>query len=202
MQNNFSISNTDLVTMLMVKQKELLNNRLTELRALTDAYKTQAYNKAKKKFNSKFKEIQPLLDKYEELIKLFNPKVKFEIRVHAFTKDCIRLSSESVQGEYYYCAHYDFIYFEIDIDEKHEDKYISIEPDNGFFVPFKFLFKEKLDAKFLAITNEIYDIESILRNNTKLRDRIVAKMTETALQNMPELKMLSENALVDLKLLS
>ena len=200
MQNNFSISNTDLVTMLMVKQKEILNKRLTELRVLVDAHQAKVYSKAKKKFDPKFKEIKPLLTKYEELIKLFNPKIKFEIKVHEFTKDTLNLEYE--KNTYFYYTDYDYINFEVDVDEKHEDKYVCIEPGDGFFIPFKFSFKENLSEEFLNIRNEIRNIVELLYNESKLRDTIVAKMTETALQNMPELKLLSESALNNIDLLS
>jgi hypothetical protein len=200
MQNNFSISNTDLVTMLMVKQKEILNKRLAELRVLVATDIAQAYKRAKKKFDPKFKEVKPLLDKYEELIKVFNPKVKFEIRVWEFDEHDLQIRNE--KNIFFYFVDYDYIYFEVDVDEKHEGKYVSIEPGNGFFVPFKFSFKETLSEEILDIKAEMLNIENLLYNDSKLRDVIVAKMTETALQNMPELKMLSENALIDLKLLS
>jgi len=200
MQNNFSISNTDLVTMLMVKQEEILNKRLTELRVLVDAHQAKVYSKAKKKFDLKFKETKPLLTKYEELIKLFNPKIKFEIKVHEFTKDTLNLGYE--KNTYFYYTDYDYINFEVDVDKKHKDKYVCIEPDNGFFIPFKFSFKENLSEEFLNIRNEIRNIVELLYNESKLRDTIVAKMTETALQNMPELKLLSESALNNIDLLS
>jgi hypothetical protein len=206
MQNNFSISNTDLVTMLMVKQKELLSKRVVELSAISAGCKLQVYNRIKKKLDVKFKELKPLLDKYEELIKLYNPKVNFKLDVYEPTKENLSLTKENLsliteENIDYFYLKLDYICFEVDVDEKHEDKYVSIEPDGGFFVPFKFSFKEKADKAYMDAINELHYTQNLLYNESKLRDTIVAKMTETALQNMPELKLLSENALTNINLL-
>ena len=146
MQNNFNISNTDIVTMLMVQKTKELEAERTDLML----QKLEMLVEVCKKINKDFEKLQvkwmPYLEATKNLITLYNPKAKFELtcRHFPFTADRnMHVSSDAKDGFYVY-IHLEYIDFSIDIDPDSENKWNNIEPDNGFYASVKFVKKYKL----------------------------------------------------------
>lgn len=200
MQNNFNISNTDIVTMLMVQKTKELEKERTDLML----QKLEMLVEVCKKINKDFEKLQvkwmPYLEATKNLITLYNPKAKFELtcRHFPFTTDRhMHVSSDEEDGFYVY-IHLDYIDFSIDIDPDSENKWNSIEPDNGFYAPVKFVKKYKLPVEYTNIMKRSYTIGNLLANKEELKDQIIAKVTENALLQSTELKLLAEQVKLDL----
>lgn len=193
MQQNFSISNTDVVTMLMVKQTKILEQKRIECIITTGKILAEINERVIKSFNKKLASVQHILDAYKDLILLINSN-KVPITLDLCEPEIYHNSIYRNGEKEFFEANLVHLNFTVKFDEdKYGDRYLCIEPANGFFIPFKFSFKEEVSKEYKDLKDEIYRIDQLLRNKEALKEAIIAKTTENAIANMPELKTLTAN---------
>ena len=199
MNTSFSISNTDVITMLVVKNREHLENRRSILIKERNAIIDNISNYFKKEIEKIVKtyENSSILTHYEALLRALNPKVKFKISCAELTDDYFYL----IDREY----HKDFI--EITINSLHfypdfednyaeENKFKNINADCNSSLDLdikKKVIKYKRNEELVKINKELDEISVLLKNEQKLKEKLIAQVTENAIKNLPEMSQLVEN---------
>lgn len=197
MQQNFSVSNTDVVTMLMVKQVAAIEEKLTALRAERDAMIETIFKRANAKYEKKLEEAKPYIEALTNLIAMYNPKLRFSLIPYRMYDRQIHFGIG--KEERYAEVHFDYIGLEF-ICENEEMHKFCMEPADGYYAPLSFKFKEKMNQSHFDTVFEINRLQELLYNREKLKEQIIAKVTEKALASIPELKELSASTLESLDL--
>jgi hypothetical protein len=197
MQQNFSVSNTDVVTMLMVKQVAAIQEKLTALRAERDAITEAIFKRANAKYAKKLEEAKPYIEALTNLTAMYNPKLRFSLipyRMHGQ-----QIYYNIGKDGYYAEVHFDYIGLQFEYENEEMYKF-CIEPHDGYYVPLSFKFKEKMGRAYFDAVFEIDRLQQLLDNRETLKEQIIAKVTEKALASIPELKELSASTLESLDL--
>lgn len=198
MQNNFSISNTDVVTMLMVKKtKELEEERLLVIGKRLQILEAAILriNKDMEKLQVK---VQPYIDAWRSIIQLYNPKkeFKFESRLEYETYNVTVHWGTDLDKKPY--ININFTHIPLYLDFENEDDYNCIEPNNGFYAPVKFKKIYEISEDYITITNRLRKIDDLLANKEKFKTEIIAKVTENALMQNSDLKLLADGVILDI----
>lgn len=224
-QNVLTVSNSDIVTMMVVKNREYIENKIKEL--------IEEKNKITSKIQDKFVEDLTKhaqehadyieIDLYISILSALNPKVKFGY-VTDITKDSIPYD---FYGSYLHAtskrtSDYKQIIdsFEVSItlnglvcnDENQDECYDLVnslkfpqfmDPDfltdnETYHVNLhkNFIFKLKEDERLLEINNEFEKCRGYLNNENKMKEHLIAKMTEKTLSMMPELQYIQQDILL------
>lgn len=216
LSTNFSVSNADVITMLVVKNRENLNKQREEHRLVYVAGVKKLSDEIKQKWEkyiSKKFEKNEIVDTYQKLLKLLNPKAKFELDLGIKTvSESIEYTISSVcsgSREYYGAAQKNGEYeFEIktlyilpefsDNEEGSKEQgnfhYISSgdygEGGSGLQIDVKFKAKYKVPDVVKEASNKIYEIDKLLKDEKTLKEKLIAQVTENAIKQMPELQSL------------
>lgn len=82
MNTNFAVSNTDVVTMLMVKQKDALTTRSKEISNQIEEIRVNTLKKVVAQYKKQLEKFDPkIVEAYTQLVKACNPKLKFSVTV-------------------------------------------------------------------------------------------------------------------------
>lgn len=197
MKTTFNVSNTDVITMLMVKQVAVLEKEEKELRADLKKILSNLETKVKEEYNLQVAKIKPeIINSFKTIVQAVNPKLKFTVQIghHQFYIEP-RNYSDGI-----------FKYQDRDVEisaefsEEDEAKVICITDhgDLSINIPHKIDISIKIDKEYYTIKDKLDNVSNLLRNKNTLRDKLVAQVTEKALAKLPEMDYLVE----DIKLLS
>lgn len=209
-QTVLSVSNTDIVTMLMVKQKELLQQKrpllLANRKKIEEQYAKILFSKLEENLANN-SSIERLKEALISLLEIYNPEAEFEVSLD----DPLQIYAARRVSQYFnYRGSRPYgpppetqksftvgklpdLY--ITVPDKYEYAFEYPGGSKGFTIPEKDeVTEEKIiitDMDFKAIcdiNDEIAKIEAFLRDDKKLHEHIVAKMTERALSGNKELQ--------------
>lgn len=189
MQTTFNVSNTDVITMLVVKQEKILTERRLELITKL-ATEIDNFNKEiKKRYESQLAKINNIaIESYKNLIQLRNPKKKFTVQIGQIPE--YFKNNWYVKNKFEYST--DFIYLDADFGD-YEDFHCITEGENRLFIPCKIKISLEIPSNLLEYEKQLNEIDNLLRNKEELKNQMVAKLTEQAIKNIPELNMLVQN---------
>jgi hypothetical protein len=204
-QTILSISNTDIVTMLIVKQKELLISQLPIIQKEIDEYVDKYKDKVYQILFGMIEEpqVKQLKDSLKILYKVYNPNINFEVSLSVGLEDYAQRICERYLSIYrqhhtleFKCVEKIKINglpnFRIEIEEIDERNFIFPSEEQEYSIPFikeKFITINKKDAiEIEKILNKSIKINNLLRDDKKLRDEIVAKMTAKAISENIQLQ--------------
>jgi len=219
LKTNFSVSNTDVITMLVVKNREKLNEQREEHRLVYADGVEKLFNEINQKwikYITKKTEGDKTIEAYYSLLKLLNPKAKFKLDFGIKSvSDSIRHTVYSVCGGHGYCGENkngdcEFNIKSIDVcPEFSQDEDGDKEQSNFHYVTSGTQGTDSyssnycglnLDVNFKAKYNvpdavkeaskKIDEIDKLLKNENALKEKLIAKVTENALKQMPELQSL------------
>lgn len=209
METTFTVSNTDVITMLVVEHREKLQEKLQKLRLQRyTTISTMSNEILVKYFKSveKNKQINELIDALTKVYQILNPKIKFKIEIHkeqvsnsifdlvARAHDSIsRYGSDSKIDEF----SSDRVNYIFTLENEEDEERFTFISDSGgdwsFDFPFKFKHKFKIDQDLVKITNEINRINELLRNEQEFKEKLIAQVTKQAVMNLPEIQSLTTN---------
>ncbi len=199
MQNNFNISNTDIVTMLMVQKTNELQKELAEILASQSSILLEVQRKITKDAAKLESRIKPYLDACISLLTLYNPKAKFTLTCNVLDPEYGKFYRPTLDKDGWVLnIHNDYLPFILEIDEESQDKWNDIEPGNGFYAPIKFNKSYRLPEEYGKLLNRYHYINALLVNKEALKEQIIAKVTENALMQSSELKLLAEQVKLDI----
>lgn len=195
METKFSISNTDVITMLVVKNRENLEKQKAELFIEKTELDEKLANSMKQQWDKIVKNAnKDILDAYEKLIRLLNPKLKFKISLN---EPDFRWISCNYRGKDEIVYKIEFLdYFpDFEGDWQEEEKFLNIngDGDSSLYLPINKTIKVKNNPRIDEICKKIDEINNLLKNEDKLKEKLIAQVTENAIQNLPELKELTMN---------
>lgn len=198
MRNNFSISNTDIVTMLMVKKTE-------ELQAEKEALKKEHKEILEKTIVSIDKDMakvrtkcEPYLEAVRNLLRVFYPKTGHKVYVDLDFGIFDLPLRRNNEGHYDVILNFQLIPIEVETEvcNTNDSEYAY---DLAFSqIPISFKKTYKLPKRFTEVLDRMGQIDYMLRDKQNLQEKIVAKLTESALLQNSELKLLSDKVLVDI----
>jgi len=202
METTFTVSNTDVITMLMVEQRELLKNKRTEVfekYIINLGVQTTEVNEKVLAVVKKNKPFNDGLDALNTLFKVLNPKLSFKLDYETHVKNQV---SNSISNMYH--RHFgndektlelSEIYITIDIDEKDEERF-QFPWSNGYdeiSLPFKYKTALKVNKETKELSEELNRIDDLLRNENALKEKLIASVTKNAIKDLPEMKALVGN---------
>ena len=182
MQTNFTVSNTDVITMLVVKQREQLELKREQLRLEWISIKDSMEKKAIESYNKQLKKLNPkVVESFTTLVSLLNPKKKFEVGIG--------------NNSFYYFypekgLNYETQEVEIQAIFNDKDDYYSICEENRIYAPCKIKIKIQASERAKELIKQIDKIDSLLKNENKLKQKLIAQVTENAIKNLPEIQSL------------
>jgi hypothetical protein len=185
-----NVSNTDIITMLVVKNRANLEAKLTDLRAqlkaLNDDY--AKYTKGLIKGQENNPKILKYKEAAENFIKVIT-KIPFRSEIISNSVPCFhqlaceKSSSGKIEG---LCINF----YAINPDK--EDAFYEVVPEGvgELYVDIKIPVKVSLANATLYknVFAEIYEIEDLLRNETKMKEQLIARVTEKAIEGSTVLK--------------
>lgn len=181
MQTNFTVSNTDVITMLVVKQREQLELKREQLRLEWISIKDSMEKKAIESYNKQLKKLNPkVVESFTTLVSLLNPKKKFEVGI-------------GNNSFYFYPEkglNYETQEVEIQAIFNDKDDYYSICEENRIYAPCKIKIKIQASERAKELIKQIDKIDSLLKNENKLKQKLIAQVTENAIKNLPEIQSL------------
>lgn len=192
MQTTFNVSNTDVITMLVVKQRELLEKReQTVLKEFLEE-SVKINNQGKELYKKRLEKVdKTIVEGFRNLFKALNPKIKFEIQIGEsdFYIDLYR------NRQKIYNYYDDSINIYAIVDEKDEEKVVTINNNGDTYlkIPFKMKFSVKITDKYYELSKELGEIRSLLKNEARLKEKLIAQVTENALKSLPEMQTLVNN---------
>ena len=199
MNTRFRIINTDVITMLVVKNREHLENRRSILIKERNAIIDNISNYFKKEIEKVVKtyENSPVLTHYKGLLTALNPKVKFKISCSQLESDYFYFIENNSKKEFMEMTfnRLDF-YPDFEGSYEQEDKFKSINSDydSSLELPVKKkVIKYKRNEELVKINKELDEISVLLKNEEKLKEKLIAQVTENAIKNLPEMSQLVEN---------
>jgi len=199
MNTNFSISNTDVITMLVVKNRENLENRRSVLIKDRNAIIDSISNYFKKEIEKLVKTYQnnAILTHYEALLKALNPKVKFKISCAELTQDYFYFIYSNYNKDFIEITRNSLEFYpDFEGNYEEEDKFQHLNSDCSSSLDLtikKKVIKYKRDEELVKINKELDEIANLLKNENKLKEKLIAQVTENAIKNMPEMSQLVEN---------
>lgn len=199
MNTSFSISNTDVITMLVVKNREHLENRRSILIKERNVIIDNISNYFKKEIEKIVKtyENSPVLTHYKGLLTALNPKVKFKISCNELLSDYFYFIENNYKKEFEEMT-FTSLYFYPDFEDNYaeEDKFKNINANcnSSLYLDIKKkVIKYKRNEDLVKICQELDEIANLLKNENKLKEKLIAQVTENAIKNMPEMSQLVEN---------
>jgi hypothetical protein len=220
LQTVLTISNSDIVTMLIVKQKKELKSRLPELNEekinLLSKYARRLAENLQQRWNENSSK-GSILASARTLLEIYNPGIKFTLDLDNSLTEAATRRVHNTFGNRMNRAGYFLQVKEtkfsvgplprlsaVCVDEKDEPMFnpymfsdFSVKEDQKLCEEYITLSIEDSN-KLIEIDTEMCDIDAFLRDDKKLHDHIVAQMTERAIENNQEMKIL----LSGIKLLS
>lgn len=210
---NFAVSNTDVITMLVVKNREILTQERQKLNQQRVDFGEKTSEAIKVKFQNfiekKFKD-NGIVKNYHELLKGLNPKSKFTLEIGGNESSYIEnfvfgqldlynsyLSSPKEENEPVYKVKEIHIYpkFEDSEDgdvEQSEFHFVTsgdgYRGDSyGISVPAKFQSSFKIPSDIKEAIDKIRKIDNLLKNENVLKEKLISQVTENAIKQIPEL---------------
>lgn len=203
MATTFAISNSDVITMLVVKHREKLNAELAviilEYTKLLDVQINTVlmeYEKAKQSVD------WAIATAYEKLLKLLNPTSTYKVVYGSDTEDNIKRRVMDLYQDYGYReVKRDSLFLDYSVI----DSQVRFKDDNcpddfthvcsgveqfGVNIPIKFRLKVDTNPEIVKLSNRMAEIRILLNNEAKLKEQLIAKVTENAIKDMPEFKVL------------
>ena len=215
---SFTVSNTDVITMLVVKNREFLQKEQEVLVKRRNEMADKVIEAAKEKwqkFLDKSVKNNKIIDSYKNLLTLLNPKINFEFTISENVPQNLEYSINSAFGCYRNNhGHYIQKNDKSECVLKQEELYVSVkfpETDEGYrdeerfvflstsdggdgmSIPVKFQFTFKIPKEIEEINKKLNDIENLLKNENSLKEKLVAQVTEKAIKQIPELSSLVGN---------
>lgn len=210
---SFSVSNTDVITMLVVKNREALNEQKKSLIEQREELSLSVVKTAKDKWKKFFdKEVKDnkAIEAYHNLLKILNPKAKFnlgftkneeQIEYHVYSSfghsNYYYNNRENEKGEFIYSINGLDVYPEFeDGDEGYKTQenfhYVSSGDGDGegISIPLKFVFKYNVPKEVKEINRKLAEIQNLLSNESVLKEKLIAQVTENAIKQIPELSVL------------
>ena len=179
-----NVSNTDIITMLVVKNRVNLETKLKNLRAqlktLNDNY--AKYTKALIKGQENNPKILKYKEAAENFIKVIT-KIPFRSEITSNSIPCLnQLVNEKNLTDKIYGLNIAFYA----INPNKEDDFYEVVPEGvgELYIDIKIPVKVSLaDATlYKNLFKEIYEIENLLRNEDKMKEQLIAKVTEKAIE--------------------
>jgi len=166
----------------VVKQREQLELKREQLRLEWISIKDSMEKKAIESYNKQLKKLNPkVVESFTALVSLLNPKKKFEVQIG--------------NNDFYFYPErgldYETQEVEIQTIFNDEDDYYSIcEDGNRIYAPCKIKIKIQASERAKELIKQINEIDSLLKNENKLKDKLIAQVTENAIKNLPEIQSL------------
>lgn len=203
METTFNVSNTDVITMLVVEQREVLQKKRNELRIEYVKKIAEQTEKEHSKLLQSLKKNKQFQEGFDALVKLFtilNPKLKLNINYEQRLKDQVFNFITNQYDNFSYNVDNKLEFNDIDVvieteDEDDQDK-LRFPWSNGYedvFLPFKYKSQVKVDEKTKELSKEINKINDLLRNEASLKEKLIATVTKNAIKELPEMKALVGN---------
>ena len=211
---NFSVSNTDVITMLVVKNREILQKQREDIVVKYQTIVTKQVEAAVDKWNKfieKKKNHLEIIDAYTHLLNLLNPKAKFTVEPTGDIKQMISgRVYEYYRGRGYYTKPNELGECIIQIDnldyspkfeeteegDKYQDNFHCVSSgdgrNDGINISIKFKYTFKISEEALNHVKKMEEIDGLLRNESVLKEKLIARVTENAIKTMPELSGLVE----------
>jgi len=209
---SFSVSNTDVITMLVVKNREVLNEQKKSLIEQREKFALSVVKTAKDKWKKFFdKEVKDnkAIEAYHNLLKILNPKAKFNlgftnneqnIEYHVYSSFGVSsyyYNTKNEKGEFIYSINDLEVYPEFeDGDEGYKTQenfhYVSSGDGGGqgIYIPSRFIFKYNVPTEVVEINKKLAEIQNLLSNEIVLKEKLIAQVTENAIKQIPELSIL------------
>lgn len=210
-----NVSNTDIVTMMMVKNRKHLNEKLInvakEYAVKLDQQATILHKKVLDAYN-KNKKAKDMITALTTVVSLMNPKKQVFVQVNGLTLDSVR---NVLAGNYGYRGYGGRVSPQADskgnrvvlfILDSPEVRFYDKDPDidqnaeeldapwqDDIFVELNLKVSIPYDPTMETLSNEINRIKDIMQNENKLRDEVVANITEQALEQSDLLKNITSN---------
>lgn len=203
MNTTFTVSNTDVITMLVVEQREFLKNKRQEVlveyvkriaeQTEKEYAKVLAAVQKNKQFNDGFSAL-------ETLFKVINPKVKFKLQYAERLKDIVSHTISDIYRGYRLPNERSLEFSDIDIvletETEEDEERLRFPWENGYeqvSLPFKYKSLIKADEKTTELSNELNRIDELLRNENTLKEKLIANVTKNAIKDIPEMSTLVTN---------
>jgi len=216
-QTVLTISNTDIVTMLMVQQKKVLQDKLPELKAIMNGIEYTYQVMVEEVINKRIAEngaIVALRQAVETITKIYNPNTPFRVdfsntvaieaqnvisrifsrgyhgsSINSNGKANPEIIVESLPNLAIFVGNLGASEEEVN---RLEDDFHFVSEENEFEVPHRhkdIIAIKKDDAELWQETaDQMARINQLLRDDTKMKEEIVAKMTEKAINSNIELQ--------------
>jgi len=143
--------------------------------------------------------LQPYIDSWRSIIQLYNPKKEFtlSLRLEYETYNLnIQWNKEDITKKPFINVNFNKVPLYLDFGDCQD--YNCIEPNNGFYAPIKFKKVYEVSEDYITFCNRLNKIDNLLRNKSALQEQIIAKVTENALMQSSELKLLAEQVKLDI----
>lgn len=217
-QNSITVSNSDIVTMMVHKNREHIEKKKIDL----IVRRIQILDEMQKDFINQFKKHVVKHADYDELDLLLNvlnkknPKIKitykeslknnfplYQVYDKIPTEFDIKLKSFCVEfilnGIEYTNDNYDSEYWDL-MDSLNLPSWMDnvIIESHHFHVDLKkpFVYKVKYSKELIEISDELNKCNEYLRDENKLKESLISRMTEKTLMNMPELQYITKDILL------
>ena len=126
-----------------------------------------------------------------------NPKVKFKISCNELLSDYFYFIEKNHKKEFIEMT-FTSLCFYPDFEDNYaeEDKFKNINADCNSSLDLdikKKVIKYKRNEDLVKICQELDEIANLLKNEEKLKEKLIAQVTENAIKNLPEMSQLVEN---------
>jgi hypothetical protein len=209
-QTVLTISNTDIVTMLMVQQKEILKNKLPELHKTLVSIEDIYIEKVKETLNLRIaenKNIVPLREAIYTINRIYNPNIEFRVEFNQTIDELATTIILNTFNRGFYCSVNKDVVVDylpdlaiyvgapgMDEEEKSRlgDRFHWVVDINIYEIPHKHkdiivITPEHRDA-WKEAHDKLNEIHKLIKDDSKLKEQIVAKMTEKAIAANTELQ--------------
>jgi hypothetical protein len=224
-QNVLTVSNSDIVTMMVVKNREYIENKIKELREEKDKISSKIQDKFVEDLTKHAQKHADYteINMYISMMSALNPKIKFgyvtnittESLPYNFYQTYLHVTSKRTSNYKQIINSFEVVITlnGLVCDEENEDKYDELvnslkfaqfmDPSfltdrETYYVQLKkdFIFTLKEDERLLEINNEFEKCRGYLSNENKMKEHLIAKMTEKTLSMMPELQYIQQDILL------
>lgn len=196
-----NVSNTDLVTMLVVKNRKILQDKRTEISAALDVIFAQQAAVLKSKVDKLVDKAKliPIADAYLAFVQLLNPKMKLSYEFQGISEKHIL---DIVVQHYYYknqngSSRYrssgpsdDHIYIRnnsirlsVTTGDENKDEHLYWAEGGEPYLPCKINVKMAESKEVIELYKELNRIDNLLKNEKALKEEIIANLTEQTVMN-------------------
>jgi len=209
-QTVLTISNTDIVTMLMVQQKKILEERIPDLKTILNDIEEIYRLKVKETLKLRIAEnehIVPLREAIYTINRIYNPDVEFRVEFNQTIDELATTIILNTFNRGFYCSvnrDVEITYLPslavyvgasgMDEEEKSRlaDRFHWVVDNNCYEIPHKHkdiivITPEHRDA-WKEAHDKLNEIHKLIKDDSKLKEQIVAKMTEKAIAANTELQ--------------